>query len=190
MFDISGLDLKPLAPEDQVDYTKPYEAGGEYQAPPDEGRYLLCTTFKPHKREDRIFSADVVATIVSTDKGEKVGVGYRVFSGNQSIKKYPNSNASPLGNILAAHGVKFDTPPAVEDFARALTAVEGRIAVAATLWEWFCKDCDEVYKGQDIAPINPDGKRSFRKPCPHCRKELLANLRIKRWVSALTEAKA
>ena len=186
--DISGLGLQPLSAEDRVEYGKGYEAGGEFQAPPPEGGYLVQTVSAKLKAHKGTLAFDFVGQIVTNAKGEKVGEGYKVFASSVSIKKYKNRNGSPVGDYLAAHGIQFVTEPNEQDYANAITATVGRTAPFTGKWEGFCGDCEETVEGQSSFPLNPDGTRSYKRGCPQCKKDVYARLRVSRWVSTLPEA--
>lgn len=187
-FDISGLQLRDLPAEERVDFTKPYVVAGDYQPPPVEGIYLLQTKeLKPAKHPQGILAADLVAVVVSDDKGNKDGAGYKVYEngGIFNIKLNKFRNASNVDDYLRAHGIVFDAPPDNPTYAQALGVTQDKIAKAQLVWDGYCKDCDANIKGMDQWPIGPDGKRLFRRPCPTCKKDVFARASIKRWVSAV-----
>jgi hypothetical protein len=186
-FDISGLQLRDLAPEERVDYTKGYELAGEYQVPPPEGQYILqVSELKPAKHKEGILAADLTAVVAENNPK---GAGYKVFEngGIFNIKKNKFRNASNIDDFLRAFGITFSTPPSVAEYAQALSATFGRFGPAVLKWEGYCKDCDANIKGADSFPLNPDGTRNYRRPCPTCKKDVFARAKIARWVSTVPE---
>jgi hypothetical protein len=190
--DISGLQLRDLNPDERVDYTKGYEAAGEFQPPPPEGQYILQTTaVKAAKTPNKegFLAVDIEASVAPDVN--KAGVGYRIFQSSASVKKYKNRNGSPVDDYLRSHGITLTfpagttTPVMNAETAQALSATEGRFAPVNLSWEGYCKDCDEAIKGEDSFPKNQDGSRSYRKPCAHCKKDVLARARVSRWVSTV-----
>ena len=189
--DISGLGLQPLSPEDRVEYGKGYEAGGEYQVPPPEGGYLVQTIGAKLKAHKGFLAFDFTGQIAANAKGEKVGEGYKVYQSSISIKKYKNRNGSPAGDYLAAHGIVFTNEPNEQDYANAITATVGRTAPFSGQWEGFCKDCEETLEGSAQFPVAADGTKLHKRPCPQCKKDVFARLRVNRWVSTVpTQAEA
>ena len=189
-FDIAGLDLRELTPEEVVDYSQGYQAGGEFQPPPPEGQYLAKCSVKPAQHKEKILAVDITGEIVGTVDGGTTGAGYKVYQSKASIKKYRNRNGSPVGDFLAAHGIVAEGTPTVAEYATAIGSTDGQIAPFVGQWEAYCKDCEETVQGADQFPVNPDGTRNYRRACPQCRKDILARLRIRRWVPTGAAAEA
>lgn len=185
-FDISGLQLRDLAPEERVDFTKGYEVAGEYQPPPPEGQYLVqATELKPAKHKQGILAVDYIGTLGDT-QANGLGAGYKIYEngGIFNILKNKFRNASNIDDYLRSHGITFDTPPTNADYAAALAATVGRFSPVVLKWEGYCKDCDSNIKGADQFPL-VDGVRSYRKQCPTCKKDVLARAKVGRWVSTV-----
>jgi len=188
-FDISGIQLRDLTPEERVDFSKSYEVAGEYQAPPEEGQYLFQTTaLKAAKHKEGILAADLTAVVADVASNTQ-GKGYKVYEngGIFNIKRSKFRNASNVDDYLRSHGIAFDpgSTPTNAEYAQALGLTEGRFFPATIVWEGYCKDCDSTIKGMDQFPKNADGTRSYRRPCATCKKEVFARGKFKRYISTV-----
>lgn len=191
MADISGLNLK--APE-RIE--GPYQDKGEYTPPPNEGVYTLQAPDKFEFKGDK--NGNMGATIqVRIVEGQQ-GAGYTLYSYISTMKsKFRAGNTAC--DYLRAHGIEV-VPETNQQYADLIESTAGRVFQASTIWEAYDSEADEtVLKGQDQFPVVKDeatgavipdeltgqAKRSYRAVSKVSKKEVLASLKIKRFVSAV-----
>lgn len=189
--DISGLDLRELTADERVDFGKGYQAGGDYQIPPPDGKYTVkVIKVAARANKEKLLTLDLFGEVVGDANGKPVdgaAAGYKISHKGQSVKKNQFRNGSNLGDVLAAFGVTFDSEPTTADYKGGIDYIEGRTGVAKLRWEGFCMDCqDNVAKGQTDFPLKGDGTtRNHVKACPTCNKDVLAYAKVAGWISTL-----
>lgn len=182
MADISGLNL--VAP-DRIE--GPYQEQGEYTPPPPAGVYVVQAP------DTIVFSGDKNGKLQCKNLKLRIvdgqeGAGYTIFAYlGTATSKFRNGNTAC--DYLRAHGIDI-VPEENQQYADLIESTQGRTFQVSADWEFYNSDTDETIKGMDKAPLNPDGTRSFRLKDPKTGKELLANLRVKRFVSIVNQVQA